>query len=101
MSTLKEIKFLKTCPHAEHSLKLGKDAQGQAICTVCNNKLVKQFDFKKAVIIFLLTAFSIVMFFLILYLITKQQTPIPRIPMILAISAVSAYFGGIRFIKST
>jgi hypothetical protein len=101
MQLLKELKFLKTCPHDQHNLKLGKNAEGQVICAVCNNKLIKQLDFKIAAIIFLLTAFSIVALFLILYLLTNQRTPIPRIPMVLAISTVSAYFGGIRFIKSS
>jgi hypothetical protein len=99
MKLLKEIKALKTCPHAEHDVKLGKDAEGNNICTTCNNKVSKQLDLKLAVILFFVSFVLFFVVFVTLAALTKSAAP--SWAMILGFSAVSAYFGANRFIKKS
>lgn len=98
MQLLKEIKALKTCPYAEHDVKLGKDAEGHQICTNCNNKVIKKLDVKLAVILFFA---SLVLFFIVFVtLAALTKSAAPSWAMILGLSAISAYFGSNKFIKS-
>jgi Trk-type K+ transport system membrane component len=99
MSILKEIKALKTCPHAEHDVKLGKDAEGNRICTTCNNKVIKKFDVKLAIILFFI---CFVIFLVVLVTLAALTTGrAPRMPAILALSTVAACFGAFRYKKPT
>jgi hypothetical protein len=99
MQLIKEIKALKTCPYAEHDIKPGKDAEGNQICTTCNNKVTKKLDVKLAVILFFVSFIVFLVVFVALAALTKSAAP--RMAMILAFSAVSAYFGANRFIKNS
>jgi protein-S-isoprenylcysteine O-methyltransferase Ste14 len=98
MQLLKEIKALKTCPYAGHDVKLGKDAQGNQICTTCNNKVAKELDVKLAVILFFASLVLFFVVFVTLAALTKSAAP--SWAMILGLSAVSAYFGANRFVKA-
>jgi hypothetical protein len=99
MSILNEIKTLKICPHAEHNVKLGKDAEGNQICTTCSNKVTKKLDVKLAIILFFASLVLFFVVFVTLAALTKSAAP--SWAMILGLSALSAYFGANRFIKSS